>query len=49
MIVARFMATVCFLIKYSNCLTGDRGSTVVEVLCYKSKGRDPSWCQWIFH
>ena len=31
--------------------TGDRGSTVVKVLCYKSEGRwfDPSWCQWIFH
>jgi len=30
---------------------GDRGSAVVKVLCYKSKGRwfDPSWCQWIFH
>jgi len=30
---------------------GDRGSTVVKVLCYKSVGRwfDPSWCQWIFH
>ena len=30
---------------------GDRGSTVVNVLCYKSEGRwfDPSWCQWIFH
>ena len=30
---------------------GDRGSTVVRVLCYKSEGRwfDPSWCQWIFH
>ena len=29
---------------------GDRGSTVVKVLCYKSVGRwfDPSWCQWIF-
>ena len=31
------------------CLTpqcGDRGSTVVKVLCYKSEGRwfDPSWC-----
>jgi len=26
---------------------GDRGSTVVKVLCYKSEGRwfDPSWCQ----
>ena len=32
-------------------LKGDRGSTVVKVLCYKSVGRwfDPSWCQWIFH
>jgi len=30
---------------------GDRGGTVVKVLCYKSEGRwfDPSWCQWIFH
>jgi len=28
---------------------GDRGSTLVKVLCYKSEGRwfDPS-CQWIF-
>jgi len=28
---------------------GDRGGTVVKVLCYKSVGRwfDPSWCQWI--
>jgi len=25
---------------------GDRGSTVVKVLCYKSEGR---WCHWIFH
>jgi len=32
-------------------LCGDRGSTVVKVLCYKSEGRwfDHSWCQWIFH
>jgi hypothetical protein len=30
---------------------GDRGSTVVKVLCYKSEGHwfDPSWCQWNFH
>ena len=30
---------------------GDRGSTVVKVLCYKSEGRwfDSSWCQWIFY
>jgi len=27
---------------------GDRGSTVVNVLCYKSEGRwfDLSWCHW---
>ena len=31
-------------------LKGDRGGTVVEVLCYKSEGRwfDPSWCHWNF-
>jgi len=31
-------------------ITGDRGRTVVKVLCYKSEGRwfDPSWCQWNF-
>jgi len=29
---------------------GDRGSKVVQVLCYKSEGRwfDPSWCHWNF-
>ena len=29
---------------------GDRGSTVVKVLCYKSEVRwfDPSWCEWNF-
>ena len=29
---------------------GDRGSTVVKVLRYKSEGRwfDPSWCHWNF-
>ena len=27
---------------------GDRGGTVVKVLCYQSEGRwfDPSWCQF---
>jgi len=32
------------------CRLGDRGSTVVKVLCYKSEGRwfDPSWCHWNF-
>ena len=30
---------------------GDRGGTVIKVLCYKSEGRwfDPSLCQWIFY
>ena len=34
-----------------TCLGGDRGITVVKVLCHKLEGRwfDPSWCQWIFH
>jgi len=29
---------------------GDRGGTVVKVLCYKSEGPwfDPSWCHWNF-
>ena len=29
---------------------GDRGGTVVKVLCYKSEGRwfDPRWCPWNF-
>ena len=29
---------------------GDRGGTVVKVLCYKSEGRwfDPNWCHWNF-
>ena len=30
-------------------IKGDRGGTVVKVLCYKSEGRwfDPSYCHWI--
>jgi len=38
------------LLGYVWTLRGDRGSTVVKVLCYKSEGRwfDPS-CQLIFH
>jgi len=28
----------------------DRGSTVVNVVCYESEGRwfDPRWCHWYF-
>jgi len=35
---------IVFYIYYN----GDRGSTVVKMLCYKSEGRwfDPSWCHW---
>ena len=48
---------IYFLQKYSLQISapywtyGDRGSTVVKILCYKSEGRwfDPSWCQLIFH
>jgi len=31
-------------------VSGDRGSTVVKVLCYKSEGRwfDSRWCHWNF-
>ena len=34
-----------------TCQVGDRGSTVVKVMCYKSEGRwfDPSWFHWIFY
>ena len=38
---------VIFLFHYNN---GDRGGTVVKVLCYKSEGRwfDSRWCHWNF-
>ena len=41
---------ICQLDKCISRCKGDRGSTVVKVLCYKSEGHwlDPSWCQWIF-
>ena len=31
-------------------MIGDRGSTVVKALCYKSEGRlfDSRWCHWNF-
>jgi len=31
-------------------LKGDRGGTVVKVLCYNFEGRwfDPNWCHWNF-
>jgi len=35
---------------YSYSTSGDRGSTMVKLLYYKSEGRwfDPSWCHWNF-
>jgi len=47
-----YIFTVLFIyLHFMYCLCGDRVSTVVKVLCYKSKGRlfDPSLCQWIFY
>jgi len=34
----------------SNFIYGDRGGSVVKVLCYKSEGRwfDSRWCHWKF-
>ena len=51
-----FTQSAHFTIHYSSSLflrilptdappSGDRGSSVVKVLCWF----DPSWCQWIFH
>jgi len=47
-LVRYFFIIIIIIITY---LLGDRGSTVVKVLCYKSEGRwfDPSWRHWIFH
>ena len=41
----------CHIFSEPTVSLGDRGSTVVKALCYKSEGRwfDPSWCHWIFH
>jgi len=41
----------CVIMIASSHTKGERGSTVVKVLCYKSESRwfDPSWCHWIFH
>jgi len=51
--IVRSLNTVFTAIRicHNSYVDGDRGSTVVKVLCYKSEGRrfDPNWCQWIFH
>ena len=38
------------LVVHTCIVTGDRGGTVVKVLCYKSEGRwfDSRWCHWNF-
>jgi len=48
---ARASSFTRFLDHTQRLTTGDRGSTVVKVLCYKSEGRglDHRWCHWIFH
>jgi len=45
-----FIVFYRFIVYIYIYIYGDRGSTVVKVLCYKSEGRwfDPSWCQWLF-
>jgi len=45
----QFYAYSLFIVIYTQ-LLGDRGSSVVQVLCYKSEGRwfDSSWCHWNF-
>ena len=39
-----------YLLWFFSVIPGDRGSTVVKVLCYKSEGLwfDPKWCHWYF-
>ena len=49
--ISAFSRVYIYIIYVYICIYyGDRGSTVVKVLCYKSEGCwfDPSWCQWIF-
>ena len=45
------LPSILFPLSFPSIRVGDRGSTVVKVLCYKSESRwlGPSWCQWIFH
>ena len=45
-LISDFILTSCIHVRLTTCKPGDRGGTVVKVLCYKSEGRwfDPSWC-----
>ena len=47
----KIVVEVYRVFQFGNIYSGDRGSTVVKVLCYKSEGCwfDPSWCQCMFH
>jgi len=50
---AKDLSAPLYIYRMIRCYTynfGDRGSTVVKVLYYKSEDRwfDPKWCQWIF-
>jgi hypothetical protein len=54
LLLVNLSAIMILLYNFSKYLaenSGDRGSTVVKVLCYKSEGHwfDSRWCQWIFH
>jgi len=46
-VIRHFYIRICYSI-YKE--FGDRGGTVVKLLCYTSEGRwfDPSWCHWNF-
>ena len=48
--VGIFIRTTSDFVFCTHMLWGDRGSTVVKVLCCKSEGRwfGPSWCHWNF-
>jgi len=52
LILCRYCGTsLAFLFILLSIHAGNRGGTVVKVLCYKSDGRwfDPRWCHWNFY
>ena len=46
----QFVVIWSFFLSSATLISGDRGGTVVKVLCYKSEGRwfDSRWCHWNF-
>jgi len=48
--IIQCMRFACWITDATNTHLGNRGSTVVKVLCYKSEGRwfDSNWCHWNF-